>query len=111
MCEMGPPDLRPTSSTAAAYQRNIDRAHGRYLAGLGEAGWTIQKPVTSGVFERTEAAKSVCLRRATGSKNPDHVVADCMYNVVVSVKAQAHKYMVISLLVGLGAGYFFGKRK
>lgn len=35
MCQMGPPDLRPTSSTSAAYQRRIDRAHGRFLAGLG----------------------------------------------------------------------------
>lgn len=35
MTAMGPPDLRPSSSTAAAYQQRIDRAHGRYLAGLG----------------------------------------------------------------------------
>ena len=35
MCEMGPPDLRASSSTAPAYQGKIDRAHGRYLAGLG----------------------------------------------------------------------------
>lgn len=36
MLEMGPPDLRPTSSTAEYYQEHINRAHGRYLAGLGD---------------------------------------------------------------------------
>lgn len=35
MMEMGPTDLRPTSSTAPYYQEHINRAHGRYLAGLG----------------------------------------------------------------------------
>lgn len=35
MKTMGPPDLRPSSSTASYYQGHIDRAHGRYLAGLG----------------------------------------------------------------------------
>lgn len=35
MKQMGPPDLRPTSSTAPYYQGRLDLAHGRYLAGLG----------------------------------------------------------------------------
>ena len=35
MREMGPPDLLPSSSTAHAYQKHLDAAHGRYLAGLG----------------------------------------------------------------------------
>lgn len=35
MCEMGPPDLRPSSGTSVRYQRKIDLAHGRFLAGLG----------------------------------------------------------------------------
>lgn len=35
MFAMGPPDLRPSSSTAPYYQGKINRAHGRYLAGLG----------------------------------------------------------------------------
>jgi len=33
--QMGPPDLRPTSMTAPAFQNRLDRAHGRFLAGLG----------------------------------------------------------------------------
>lgn len=35
MCEAGPPDLRASSGTSVRYQRNIDLAHGRFLAGLG----------------------------------------------------------------------------
>lgn len=35
MVEMGPPDLRPTSSTAGRYQERLDRMFGRNLAGLG----------------------------------------------------------------------------
>lgn len=37
MVAMGPPDLRASSSTAPYYQGRIDRAHGRYLAGLGSS--------------------------------------------------------------------------
>lgn len=43
MRAMGPPDLRPSSSTAAAYQRNIDRAHGRWLAGLGSTSTSMDE--------------------------------------------------------------------
>lgn len=35
MIQMGPRDLVPSSGTAEYYQGKIDRAHGRYLAGLG----------------------------------------------------------------------------
>ena|SRR5690606_6256590 len=44
MRAIGPPDLRPSSSTAAAYQRNIDRAHGRWLAGLGSTSTMDEEP-------------------------------------------------------------------
>ncbi len=33
LAEMGPPDLRPTSSTAGYYQGRLDRMFGRHLAG------------------------------------------------------------------------------
>lgn len=33
MVDMGPPDLRPTSSTAGAYQGRLDSMYGRHLAG------------------------------------------------------------------------------
>lgn len=38
MAEMGPPDLRPTSSTAGRYQGRLDKMFGRNLAGLSGAG-------------------------------------------------------------------------
>jgi hypothetical protein len=44
MCEMGPPDLRPTSGTADRYQRKIDLAHGRFLAGLGSTSMDDGEP-------------------------------------------------------------------
>lgn len=37
MCQAGPPDMRATSSTASYYQNQIDKAHGRWLAGLGSS--------------------------------------------------------------------------
>lgn len=37
MAEMGPPDLRPSSSTASYYQRRLDSMYGRHLAGAAKA--------------------------------------------------------------------------
>jgi hypothetical protein len=37
MVQMGPPDLRPTSSTGPYYAARLNNMHGRYLAGLGSS--------------------------------------------------------------------------
>jgi hypothetical protein len=42
MKAMGPPDLRPSSSTAPYFKRKIDAAHGRNLAGLGSTSMDME---------------------------------------------------------------------
>jgi len=42
MKAMGPPDLRPSSSTAPYFKRKINAAHGRNLAGLGSTSMDME---------------------------------------------------------------------
>ena len=109
MKAMGPPDMRPTSSTASAYQTRINAAHGRWLAGLG--GVLTRDPEMPffgfSSDEHSRHLKSHCedhkdvffCRAAESQRN---------YNDLMQ---QMKTGVALALVCGAAAGYYFGKRK
>lgn len=94
MRQMGPPDLRASSSTAPFYQGKFDKMYGRHLAGVGfgdvpavvadeqtEHGWAVNEVQTMEAMDDVQASGVFDPPGSRPNVNPDYGILAVRYSL------------------------------